>query len=77
MLNKPSSDKHYLNDWEEPRTNDWIKYAQTVQLSHCRSINAHEKGVRYPKDLFHKIDELVLVHAFGGVSVPLYVSGQI
>lgn len=66
-MEKPSSEIVYLTDWDDKLTDEWITYAQTAQSSHCRNINAHEKGARYTEDLFHKIDELVLMHAFGAV----------
>jgi hypothetical protein len=72
-MQKPSSQKRYFDDWDKTLTDEWITYAQTAQSSHCRNINAHEKGARYTEDQFHRIDELVLMHAFGAVGNPSHV----
>ena len=69
MLKKPHRRERYLNDWDTKLTDEWIEYAQTAQSAHCRNTNANEKGVKYTKDLFHKIDNLVLIYAFGTVSL--------
>jgi hypothetical protein len=68
-MEKPSQQDLYLADWDAPLTDDWIEYAQTVQMSHCRNINANEKGTNYTEEQFHKIDNLVLMHAFGAVNL--------
>jgi hypothetical protein len=73
-MKKPSSNQRYLDDWDTQSTTDWMDYAQKAQFSYCRNLNAHEKGARYTEDLFHKIDELVLVHAFGAVGNPFYLN---
>lgn len=67
-MEKPNRKCCYLTDWNSKLTDDWIAYAQTAQSSHCRNINAHIQGGRYTEDLFHKIDDLVLMHAFGAVN---------
>ncbi|CAF2965391.1 unnamed protein product, partial [Rotaria sp. Silwood2] len=64
-MEKPPPEQRYLKDWDTKLTDDWIEYAQAAQTSHCRNINANEKGAKYNEELFHKIDELVLTHAFG------------
>lgn len=69
MMTKPCTKERYLKDWGTKLTDEWIEYAQKAQTSHCRNINANERGVRYKEDLIHKIDELVLMHAFGAVNL--------
>ena len=68
-MEKLEPSRRYLNDWDTKLTDDWIEYAKTVQTSHCRNINANEKGTKYSENMIHKIDELVLMHAFGAVSL--------
>ncbi len=67
-MKKPYQEDRYLTDWDTELTDEWIDYAKTMQNSHCRNSNANEKGDQYTEDLFHKIDILVLMHAFGSVS---------
>ena len=66
-MEKPDLSKRNLEDWDHPVTNEWIEYAQTAQTSHCCNISANEAGSKYSEELFSKIDDLVLMHAFGAV----------
>ena len=66
-MSKPAPKDRYLKDWDSKLTDDWIKHAQTMQGSHCQNIGGNQMGVRFTKDLFYKIDDLILMHAFGMV----------
>jgi hypothetical protein len=68
-MEKSPQKKRYLTDWHTKLTDEWIEYARTAQTSHCRSNGANEKGVKYREEEFHKIDNLILIHAFGTVNL--------
>ncbi|CAF1350268.1 unnamed protein product, partial [Rotaria sordida] len=53
-MEKPPSEQRYLKDWDTKLTDDWIGYAQTAQTSHCRNINANEKGVNNLDSIWDK-----------------------
>ena len=66
-IEKPNQTDCNLKDWNSKLTDDWIQTARNLQMSHCQNLGANEKGSRFTKDLFGKIDEMVLMHAFGAV----------
>lgn len=68
-MKKPDQSERYLKDWDTDDTSKWMEIAEQMQNNHCRSRNANEKGVRFKKDLFYKMDDLILSYAFGGVSL--------
>jgi IS1 family transposase len=68
-MEKPKPEERDLKDWDTKLTDEWIVYAQAMQTSHCRNTKANEAAEQYPEDLFHKIDDLVLIHVFGAVNL--------
>ena len=71
-MKKPHRSDRYLSDWNTPITDEWIQTAKAFQTAHCRNIGANEKGICFKQDLFHKIDDLILMHAFGMVKSVLW-----